>query len=155
MALIRIMSIGADSARSAVSVIEALERAIRRLESWGEEQLPQNRNSNDFDSGYERFKNWEMLWKIGPGSPAPLQQGGVATPVPVCPGLRTNDGEFPETSQASPLGFDSFVSTFPQELGEFTAIPGFENEVLNPFNEADGQNANGDKMWMDYNTSLL
>lgn len=155
MGLIRIMSIGADSARSAVSVIEALERAIRRLESWGDEQLPQSRNSNDFDSGYERFKNWEMLWKIGPGSPAPVQHGGVATPIPVCPGLRTNDGDFPNTSQVSPLGFDSFVSTFPQELGEFTAIPGFD-EVQNPFDGVDGANGNGEgKIWMDYNTTLL
>jgi hypothetical protein len=157
MGLIRIMSIGADSARSAVSVIEALERAIHRLESWGEERLPRSSNSNDVDSGYERFKNWEMLWKIGPSSPAPsYQPGGAATPIPVCPGLRTNDGDFTNTSQVSPLGFDSFVSTFPQELGEFTAIPGFENEIQNPFVEADGQTTNGDnKIWMDYNPNLL
>lgn len=70
MGLIKIMSMGIGSARSAVSVIETLERAIRRLEDWSEIQGPAKEPQNSIDSGYERFKSWEMLWKTGPISPA-------------------------------------------------------------------------------------
>uniref|UniRef100_A0A093XMG8 Putative transcriptional regulatory protein C3C7.04 n=2 Tax=Talaromyces marneffei PM1 TaxID=1077442 RepID=A0A093XMG8_TALMA len=70
MGLIKIMSMGIGSARSAVSVIETLERAIRRLEDWSEIQGPAKEPQDSADSGYERFKSWEMLWKTGPISPA-------------------------------------------------------------------------------------
>lgn len=70
MGLIKIMSMGIGSARSAVTVIETLERAIRRLEDWSEIQGPAKEPQDSIDSGYERFKNWEMLWKTGPISPA-------------------------------------------------------------------------------------
>ncbi|KAL1990977.1 hypothetical protein VTN49DRAFT_5481 [Thermomyces lanuginosus] len=67
MGLIKIMSMGVGMARSAVNVIEALERAIRRLDEWTETQAQSRQDA--VDSGYERFKNWEMLWKTGPISP--------------------------------------------------------------------------------------
>lgn len=70
MGLIKIMSMGIGSARSAVTVIETLERAIRRLEDWSEIQGPAKEPQDSIDSGYERFKSWEMLWKTGPISPA-------------------------------------------------------------------------------------
>ncbi|KAL4885612.1 hypothetical protein BJY04DRAFT_231063 [Aspergillus karnatakaensis] len=67
MALIKIMSMGVGSARSAVSVIEALERAISRLEEYSASQGTSQ--SSSLESAYDRFKNWEMLWKTGPISP--------------------------------------------------------------------------------------
>ena len=67
MGLIKIMSMGVGMTRSAVNVIEALERAIRRLDEWSETQAQSRQDT--VDSGYERFKNWEMLWKTGPISP--------------------------------------------------------------------------------------
>ncbi|RDW81410.1 Zn(II)2Cys6 transcription factor [Aspergillus mulundensis] len=67
MALIKIMSMGVGSARSAVSVIEALERAISRLEEYSASQG--TGQSGSHESAYDRFKNWEMLWKTGPVSP--------------------------------------------------------------------------------------
>lgn len=67
MGLIKIMSMGVGSARSAVSVIEALERAISRLEEYSASQGAGQSGSHE--SAYDRFKNWEMLWKTGPVSP--------------------------------------------------------------------------------------
>ncbi|KAL2814340.1 hypothetical protein BJX63DRAFT_420900 [Aspergillus granulosus] len=152
MALIKIMSMGVGSARSAVSVIEALERAISRLEEYSSSQA--GGHSGTMESAYDRFKNWEMLWKTGPLSPEnlPFQEqyatrpNGVQ-PVSVPPAAgppdsqhRLHDMGVPNPDMASPsdlftphsfpqvphIGFDHFVSNLPQELGEFTAIPCFD-----------------------------
>ncbi|CAG7939185.1 unnamed protein product [Penicillium olsonii] len=185
ISLIKIMSMGVGSARSAVSVIEALERAIRRLEAWSETQ-PEMSNGGVVESAYDRFKNWEMLWKAGPISPStlawqqqeafsneqkmpsglPRHASAVPGPATMIPGtpitppsaamLQTNgaiptpggpDQELAESdvpgsalSDTFPIshqslshmphfGFDHFVSNFPQELGEFTAIPIFESDA--------------------------
>lgn len=72
MGLIKTMSMGFGSARSAVGVIEALERAIRRLDaSWSDSALAaqQRESAGQAQSGYDRFKAWELLWKSGPVSP--------------------------------------------------------------------------------------
>jgi hypothetical protein len=186
ISLIKIMSMGVGSARSAVSVIEALERAIRRLELWSESQQAQS-NGGSMESAYDRFKNWEMLWKTGPVSPttmawkqqetfendsvmqqsAPSQgPGGPPAAEAVVPAMSVTpptvplpnrngseplgapeeilDGDVPSSglsasdnfsishqslSQMPHFGFDHFVSNFPQELGEFTAIPCFEPDA--------------------------
>ncbi|KAL2818764.1 hypothetical protein BDW59DRAFT_175008 [Aspergillus cavernicola] len=156
MALIKIMSMGVGSARSAVSVIEALERAISRLEEYSSSQAAGQPGS--MESAYDRFKNWEMLWKTGPMSPDTLpfqeqyppngnsngpQHVGL-TPAPGPPGGLSqmhgtsvpnqdipspSDFLTPHTlSQMPHIGFDHFVSNLPQELGEFTAIPCFETD---------------------------
>ncbi|KAL4929092.1 Zn(II)2Cys6 transcription factor [Aspergillus undulatus] len=173
MALIKIMSMGVGSARSAVSVIEALERAISRLEEYSSSQGAGQ--SNSLESAYDRFKNWEMLWKTGPVSPPnpftdsyPLDAAGgngvhppnltaAAAPGPG-PGPLAGHGAGPgpnslaaNTAMSHPhtdiditspsdfltphafstvphIGFDHFGANFPQELGEFTAIPCFETD---------------------------
>ncbi|KAJ5168637.1 uncharacterized protein N7482_004231 [Penicillium canariense] len=185
ISLIKIMSMGVGSARSAVSVIEALERAIRRLELWSETQQSQS-NGGSMESAYDRFKNWEMLWKTGPVSPSaiawkqeaytndpaiqqpmnshpagPSAAGPVIPGVPIDPPVMPNSANDPESPLGSPhheliengftgsglsgadnysisqqslsqlphLELDHFVSNFPQELGEFTAIPCFEPDT--------------------------
>jgi hypothetical protein len=185
ISLIKIMSMGVGSARSAVSVIEALERAIRRLELWSESHQSQS-NGGSIESAYDRFKSWEMLWKTGPVSPttmawkreayandSALQQAmghppdpsvaesvmqGVPITPPVLPPNSAHgshsalgghehelmEGDIPGSglsipdnysvshqslSQMPHFGFDHFVSNFPQELGEFTAIPCFEPDT--------------------------
>lgn len=186
ISLIKIMSMGVGSARSAVSVIEALERAIRRLEAWSETQPEEMSNGGMVESAYDRFKNWEMLWKAGPISPStlawqqqeaysneqkmaagipphPSAMPGPATlmpgtpmtppsatmlhasgamPTPGAPDQELGEGDVPGTALSDPFsmsqqslshmphfGFDHFVSNFPQELGEFTAIPIFEPDT--------------------------
>ncbi|KZF24287.1 hypothetical protein L228DRAFT_275586 [Xylona heveae TC161] len=68
MRLIRPMAVGIDSAKSDVSLIEALERAIRRLDarergsSSGNPQV----GAAGPPSGYETFKNWATLWRNAP-----------------------------------------------------------------------------------------
>lgn len=213
ISLIKIMSMGVGSARSAVSVIEALERAIRRLEVWSESQQGHH-NGGGLESAYDRFKNWEMLWKTGPVSPTSValiqqeaysndpavqqnmsQQGSppagaeaMVPGVPISPptGLMvgsTNGSEIalggPEQdilgaempssglsaadnfsvsheslSQMPHFGFDHFVSNFPQELGEFTAIPCFEPETqalpgMAPA-EMKSPNSSTDSHWMQF-----
>ncbi|KKK22102.1 putative C6 transcription factor (PrnA) [Aspergillus ochraceoroseus] len=176
MALIKIMSMGVGSARSAVSVIEALERAISRLEECSESQA--SGHSGSIESAYDRFKNWEMLWKTGPISPqthtfpeqfppgvngmqpvsltsAAAAATAAATTTTTATTGPSNGHDQMETtvlpngntstspdflmshtlSQMPHIGYDQFVSTLPQELGEFTAIPCFE---------ADPQNLSGD-----------
>ncbi|KAJ5899420.1 hypothetical protein N7495_004164 [Penicillium taxi] len=184
ISLIKIMSMGVGSARSAVSVIEALERAIRRLELWSESQESDS-NEGFTESAYDRFKNWEMLWKTGPISPAtialkqqeahtandagaPQDANSRASTIPPStnsglPPMLINssatsalnhmkihgsgtvldedeeehfEGHVPDNfsslqplSQVGHFGFDHFVSNFPQELGEFTAIPCFDSDA--------------------------
>ncbi|GAB1195144.1 hypothetical protein APSETT444_004398 [Aspergillus pseudonomiae] len=176
MVLIKIMSMGVGSARSAVSVIETLERAISRLEDWSERQAPDNAGS--MESAYDRFKNWEMLWKTGPMSPelVPFHEQYPAgrssiPPVPVTPMTGTSGGNDPmegdvanteittlsdySASHAASLppmprfGFDHFVSNFPQELDEFTAIPCFEPDAQQ--NLSSDIN-NPDTKWMQFTT---
>lgn len=144
MCLIKTMSMGVGSARSSVNVIEALERAMRRLEAWLETQA---QNAEVVDSGYERFKNWEMLWKNGPATPATTNlQSQISGPTPLAPvgaaTTSTDDGtmhpsdahcaatgpDFTTSPQIPHFGLEGFVSNFPQELGEFNAIPCFEGE---------------------------
>ncbi|KAL4782453.1 hypothetical protein BJX76DRAFT_349359 [Aspergillus varians] len=154
MALIKIMSMGVGSARSAVSVIEALERAISRLEEYSASQGAGP--SGAHESAYDRFKNWEMLWKTGPLSPdmhtfqGQYQPNGSGvqlsslTPAPDSLNNQTqmqnatipqsdittpSDFLTPDTfSQMPHIGLDHFVSNLPQELGEFTAIPCFDTD---------------------------
>lgn len=180
MGLIKIMSMGVGSARSAVSVIEALERAIRRLESWSETKAQSD--AGCIESGYDRFKNWEMLWKTGPISPGTItfqeQQLAAAgnglpqmppvTPVQGTTGADSGNGnDAMETADVASTGFaasdfssssnplaqmphfgiDHFVSNFPQELGEFTAIPCFDSDPQHPFGgDVKGQ----DPRWIQF-----
>jgi hypothetical protein len=208
MGLIKIMSMGIGSARSAVTVIETLERAIRRLEDWSEIQGPAKEPQDSIDSGYERFKSWEMLWKTGPISPATGNSSlngdkaqptvkrkrdatsmdfsslsnaslllnptvpytsGHAVPSGIATGLlpdttaesisdnadskdfanlENGNTQIPgDTStfhqldmahsastagipQVPQFGFEGFISNFPQELDEFTAISCFDNDFL-------------------------
>lgn len=175
MGLIKIMSMGVGSARSAVNVIEALERAIRRLEAWDHTQAQNNNGVTD--SGYERFKNWEMLWKTGPVSPATSAaiQGQVtsgATRTTPAPGPSSVFGiginttsharhgrkdssaaEFessPPSHQMPTFAFEGFVSNFPQELGEFTAIPCFEGETQHSLGGDVDSPATADTRWMQF-----
>lgn len=198
MGLIKIMSMGVGSARSAVIVIEALERAIRRLDNWSESQT--KISPETLDSGYERFKSWEMLWKAGPISPESatviphLLPHTTSTPIsqplngslnaisfkstqrdktPPSPMSRDHKDIKPnieaETlisdlggdlfsasfsqvpSIENQFGMDRFVSNFPQELDEFTAIPYFDQDIAHVAGgDVPGSGGDADPRWMQF-----
>ncbi|KAJ9212789.1 transcriptional regulator family: Fungal Specific TF [Paecilomyces variotii] len=175
MGLIKIMSMGVGSARSAVNVIEALERAIRRLDSWDQMQRQSNEAA---DSGYERFKNWEMLWKTGPLSPA-ISAAAIHGQVPNdtvratsgpelssvlgvginTPSHANEDPKDPHATEFSvsppsrsmpTFAFEGFVSNFPQELGEFNAIPCFEGDTQQGLGSDLDHPSTADTRWMQF-----
>ena len=168
MKLIKIMSTSIGSARSAVCVIEILERAICRLETWSETQ-PQNR-TDIIDSGYERFKSWEMLWKTGPMSPLTTTFSSRTTVVgsealtgPADTGSQPLNIDTRGTTLAGPhfetsptashiphFGFDGLISNFPLELDEFTAIPCFETEAQQGLSGDMRSHVEGDPQWMQF-----
>lgn len=124
MSMIRMMSAGGDSARSEVSLIEAFERAISRMDSFGE--TSQSSTLGSGVSGYDRFKDWEQLWKSDPIIPK-----RVPDKTPIIP---TVDSSFRHTEitvvnpnpAISFFGLDNFPYSCPQVLEEFSAIPTFE-----------------------------
>ena len=63
MKLIKRMAISIDSVKSEVSVIEALEMAIKRLDMGNGVQAWEN--GGEKESGYDKFRNWAALWKGG------------------------------------------------------------------------------------------
>ncbi|KAE8309672.1 fungal-specific transcription factor domain-containing protein [Aspergillus transmontanensis] len=105
MSLIRRMCVGLQSARSEVAVIEALERAARRLDNRAENE---DTASGEPGVGYNQFRRWAMLWQ----SETPSSNVGDE-PEPI--GL--------ENAQLPTGSFDGFFSSFPQELGAFASLP--------------------------------
>lgn len=64
MKLMRLMSRGLESAKSELSVIETLERAVSRLDArLRSERVEKDRSQR---SGYEKYKSWAQLWKHSP-----------------------------------------------------------------------------------------
>lgn len=148
MALIKIMSMGVGSARSAVSVIEALERAIHRLEEYSETHS--SGNPGTVESAYDRFKNWEMLWKTGPISPesVPFQDqqpyptgpatagsAGIPAAIPITPitgssgGADSMEGEIARSDLTGTTAY-STTAHHGANLSEMPAF-GFDQYVSN------------------------
>lgn len=113
MAIIRQICTGLESAKSEVAVIEALERARQRLYS---PDTTEESHLERFTSAYDQFQEWAKLWRIDP------LLGNIAG---------SPDMSFPVGTQSNPSmpSFDGFFSSFPDELCEFTAIPGLNGEV--------------------------
>jgi hypothetical protein len=124
MKMIRVMSAGGDSARSEVSLIEAFERAIARMDAFGEVATRQSPQSESGVSGYDRFKDWEQLWKRDPVAPSTIQNHSAM------PSISESSYSQPEipvaNSGASFFGLDNFPYSYPRVLEEFSAIPVFD-----------------------------
>ncbi|KAJ6160676.1 hypothetical protein N7470_004072 [Penicillium chermesinum] len=187
ISLIKIMSMGVGSARSAVSVIEALERAIRRLELWklgdaledrprvpatasikqqeaylgNEVAVPQGLNSNT--PGSAGINDMLSRMPITPSTAVPQAENGISpTASRPSDGLIQNEMSLQGFSvpdnfslpHLSNFSFDHFVSNFPQELGEFTAIPCFEPDAqLQPPGNTSGElktPGSSDSPWMQF-----
>jgi hypothetical protein len=114
MGLIRQICTGLESARSEVAVIEALERARKRLH----DHMPIEQSSATEDSaGYDQFKEWAKLWR---GDPLDFNDPLASTDLNV-PAEQQSPNSVPS--------FDGFFSSFPNELDEFAAIPGLNYDL--------------------------
>lgn len=115
MAIIRKMCVGLESAKSDVAVIEALDRARQRL--YDPTSLEEY-HSTQSESEYDQFQEWAKLWRADPMmETAAVNLGGNAISIE-------------EQTNPSLPSFDGFFSSFPDELCEFTAIPGLNDDVL-------------------------
>jgi hypothetical protein len=84
--MIRDMSAAGDSARSEVSLIESLERALTRLHFFGLRSSVFNKPSSSsvlLPSEYDQFKNWESSWKSSGKTVAAAQTSSLISPTPV------------------------------------------------------------------------
>ncbi|KAL5596960.1 hypothetical protein BROUX41_006367 [Berkeleyomyces rouxiae] len=73
MVMIKSMAAWGESARSEVSLLEVFECAVDKLDAaaaTGNAGLGPGGSMTDEETGYERFKKWQMLWKQ-PSSGAP------------------------------------------------------------------------------------
>lgn len=114
MVIIRKMCVGLESAKSEVAVIEALDRARQRL--YAPTSLEDNRPIQSA-SGYDQFQEWAKLWRADPM----METAAVS--------LGENASPIEEQTNPSVPSFDGFFSSFPDELCEFTAIPGLTGDV--------------------------
>jgi hypothetical protein len=114
MGLIRQICPGLESARSEVAVIEALERARQRLHNH---TVAEQSGETDHTTGYDQFKEWARLWRSDP-----LDGSDVLVPTNL-------DMPYEQRSPNSVPSFDGFFSSFPNELGEFAAIPGLDYDL--------------------------
>jgi hypothetical protein len=113
MGLIRQTCAGLESARSEVAVIEALERARQRLHSH---TVAEQRGMTEDTTGYDQFKEWAKLWRGDPLDGSDVVSSNLDVP-------------FEQHSPNAVPSFDGFFSSFPNELGEFAAIPGLHYDI--------------------------
>lgn len=113
MCLIRQICAGLESARSDVAVIEVLELARQRLHSHTNAERRQTEDA----AGYDQFKEWAKLWRAGPVDGSDIFASTDMNPTPE------------QHSPHSGFSFDGFFSSFPNELGEFAAIPGLNYDL--------------------------
>lgn len=158
--IIKIMSAGGgDLATSETRVIEALERAISRLNSYensshsttgptggvdsGESHNNNDINNNNHDdiSGHDNQQDhsrlWEMLWQMSPLSPVshtsqPLLPMNYFAPGPSVDSMAQRDiycDPLAQQYQNPANEFGQGFGHFPMELNEFSVIPEFDFEL--------------------------
>ena len=111
MKLIKCMVTNIDSVKSEVSVIDALEAAIKAMDVSDDNQ---NGNEKEKENGYEKFKSWAALRKLDPLGSDLLKPQKALQPTTRQESLSwSNDSAFSETSsrtrpmgEIDDLGFD-------------------------------------------------
>ncbi|KAI5458904.1 fungal-specific transcription factor domain-containing protein [Mariannaea sp. PMI_226] len=159
MVMIKIMAAGGESARSEVSLIEAFERAISRLD-----RADEDKSSESPMSGYAQFKKWEMLWKkdvSGQEVPAESRAATAAwSPRPLLPEPEFSKGfrhgpaarfvvQDATAAQAAALfsGTDLNLESFPQTMYEFSTMFGLG---IGPGSESVGEvSSSHTEGWVD------
>lgn len=132
LSMLKEMSAGGDSARSEMSLIEAFERAIAKIDAASAEGRA--------DSDYARFKKWEQLWKSSspsvelandpspddsvPMGRPPLPAGSRRTPDDAPMARQGGGGVVSMPSNTPFFGMDGNFASFPQTLDEFPSFLG-------------------------------
>lgn len=126
MSMIKEMAAGGESARSEASLIEAFESAIARLDA-----------SEEVESDYARFKQWEWLWKKeGSAFPQGPQSGSMPLPpqlsaesvTQALAGSVRHGGDVFDASAIQPcIGLDANIGRFLQPVDEFASLLGYES----------------------------
>lgn len=141
MRLIKKMASSFHSSRSELSVIEALETAIRRLDRAATSGKDYREANDAILSGYDRFKSWAMLWSgdqdTPTAPPVPFEQipqeirtdalagHSLARESMTANKLTDNTQAImhdmvPVETQATSFGIDEAFSTFPMQAGDMT-----------------------------------
>lgn len=121
--LMKLMAVSIDSAKSELSVIQALEIAIRDLEARGKSKSQKERTPT---SQYDTFKSWARCWdprsmdvdlSVDQARIRPLNEE-------ITNQYQQNGNEpLPSVSNISEFGLENLLSSFPEEAGEFAALP--------------------------------
>ncbi|TDZ67291.1 putative transcriptional regulatory protein [Colletotrichum trifolii] len=158
MEMLKEMSAGGESAKSEMSLIEAFERAIARLDA--------NDDISAKESDYARFKKWEMLWKTDTPAQDAQSERSLDTSLPIPPhssnfwrgmgghghasnGNHVAPGAGRQGTASLPpampfFGLDGSLSPMPPALDEFSAM--FGNGYVPGFEGLGGGGVNGN--WM-------
>ena len=123
MKLMRLMARGIDSAKSELSLIETLERALSRLDGHSRSKRSNSISKSRQSSGYEKYKTWAQLWKQSPKSSDGLP-GPAALENTISSSNHDMGGIFGMTAEVDPLdlAFEGFP-TFPRVMEGFCDFP--------------------------------
>lgn len=113
MNLIRQTCVGLESAQSDIAVIEALERATQLLYCRSDSE---ERSAAITSSAYGQFKQWAKLWS-----------GDLSNSTMIS--ADENINFLQEQELIEEPSFDSFFSSFPQELNGFAGLVASENRL--------------------------
>lgn len=140
LSMLKEMSAGGDSARSEMSLIEAFERAIAKIDAAA--------TDGRAESDYTRFKKWEQLWISSPSMDMmqDRSQDRSVSGARLSPGgpRRTPDASLPRQRGVSMpsdtpfFGMDGNFASFPQSLDQFSSFLGysFDPGPVNTQNES-------------------
>ncbi|PVH86721.1 hypothetical protein DL98DRAFT_481750 [Cadophora sp. DSE1049] len=121
MKLMRLMA-RVESAKSELSVIESLERAVKHLDGHSKMQSFSTSNESRQSSGYEKYKTWAQLWKHSPRSPGGLSDSRLENAASANSHNVGDELEVPVASDPSGLGFEE-CSPFPRASEVFFGFP--------------------------------
>ena len=129
--IVKIMSLGGGLATSESRVIEALEDAVKRLEASQAPSISVEAPDADGGTEYDRFKEWEMLWKKTASSDHPsvtasTPSKSAAETVSMAERPPAQIDEFLDFPQLFSTELDATFGAFPQELNTFNTIPNFD-----------------------------
>ena len=117
------MSVGFYADHTDKPAMEAMEMAVRRLDSGSEDKRVENTNEvGAAVSAYDQFRTWALLWKNEGGRPtdeAQFLSDNLSAGISAAPETRT----FSDLTPLQDTGWGMYSPSFPLEFSDFTFIP--------------------------------